>query len=431
MAAKKKNYLEYTPEEHTWSDEVKNAEQDHNYWKGQQLKDFTYDDFSQSQQTTDYLNQLNGLKGPGQFQFTQQQGWQNVIDQIMNREKFSYDVNGDALYQQYKDQYVNQGKMAMMDTMGQAAAMTGGYGNSYAQSVGQQAYQGHLQQLTDKIPELYSLALDKYNSEGQDLYNKYGLYSDQYNVEYGQHRDAVGDYQADRNYLAGRYDSSLNADLDIYNTKRDTYAAEVESHNSNITANRNYYTDVYNGLKNTEWGQHMDNETLKKLAIDVANGNLAQEKADDLARDQYDEGVRQFNKKFEADTGYTVDGKKSTTFAKEPENNFTPFTYSGTDADGKSIFYRDGKEYTYERGVNPYTGTKNPDAKNGTFNNGYQPDNVNGKKLQKSGYTCEVNGVTQNVWYIKNSGRDGDVSYYAWDGTKNMYEEIPSKLITG
>ena len=94
----------------------------------------------------------------------------NTMNDIENREKFSYDVNGDALYQQYKDQYTTQGKLAMMDTMGQAAAMTGGYGNSYAQSVGQQAYQGYLQQLTDKIPELYQLALNKYNSEGEELY---------------------------------------------------------------------------------------------------------------------------------------------------------------------------------------------------------------------------------------------------------------------
>src|SRR5574344_1214929 len=92
-----------------------------------------------------------------------------AMDRILNREKFSYDLNGDMLYQQYKDQYTTQGKMAMMDTMGQAQAMTGGYGNSYAQSVGQQTYQGYLQGLNDKVPELYQLALQKYQQEGDDL----------------------------------------------------------------------------------------------------------------------------------------------------------------------------------------------------------------------------------------------------------------------
>ena len=141
----------------------------------------------------------------------------SVRDSILNRKDFQYDVNGDALYQQYKDRYVNLGQQAMMDTMGQAAKLTGGYGNSNAQMVGQQAYQGYLQGLTDKIPELAQLAYQRYAQQGQDLYQKYGLLSGQeqadysrwaterdylnnlYNTErgfdYGQYRDTVGDDQ--------------------------------------------------------------------------------------------------------------------------------------------------------------------------------------------------------------------------------------------
>ena len=60
---------------------------------------------------------------------------QGLYDKIANRKDFTYDVNADAMYQQLKDQYIQGGRMAMMDTMGQAQAMTGGYGNSYAQGV--------------------------------------------------------------------------------------------------------------------------------------------------------------------------------------------------------------------------------------------------------------------------------------------------------
>lgn len=129
-----------------------------------------------------------------------------TLDKILNREKFSYDLNGDALYQQYKDQAVLGGQMAMMDTMGQASALTGGYGNSYAQTVGQQTYQGYLQQLNDKVPELYQLALDQYNREGDELYTQYGMYADRdeqdygrwgdkVNLDYGMYRDQVADKQ--------------------------------------------------------------------------------------------------------------------------------------------------------------------------------------------------------------------------------------------
>lgn len=102
---------------------------------------------------------------------------EDALNEYLNREPFEFDLNGDALYQQYKDKYIQQGKMAMMDTMGQASALTGGYANSYAQSVGQQAYAAQLQNLNDAVPELYQMALDNYNQKGKDMLNKYALYS--------------------------------------------------------------------------------------------------------------------------------------------------------------------------------------------------------------------------------------------------------------
>jgi LysM repeat protein len=120
---------------------------------------------------------------------------QQTLDKINSREKFSYDLNGDALYQQYKDKYIQQGKMAMQDTMGQAAALTGGYGNSYAATAGNQAYQAHLNNLNDIIPELQQMAYDRYNQEGQDLLNQYNMAMDVYGTKYGEYRDAITDEQ--------------------------------------------------------------------------------------------------------------------------------------------------------------------------------------------------------------------------------------------
>ena len=55
-----------------------------------------------------------------------------ALEQYLNREAFQYDLNADALYQQYQNRYQELGRNAMKDTMGQAAALTGGYGSSYA-----------------------------------------------------------------------------------------------------------------------------------------------------------------------------------------------------------------------------------------------------------------------------------------------------------
>jgi peptidoglycan hydrolase-like protein with peptidoglycan-binding domain len=173
---------------------------------------YTYEAYKPSDAVTqaEALLQQQLAQKPGAYSSAWQTQLDDTLNKILNREKFSYDLNGDALYQQYKDQYTTQGKLAMMDTMGQAAAMTGGYGNSYSQSVGQQAYQGYLQQLNDRVPELYQLALDQYNQEGQDLYNQYGLYADRDAQDYGRYRDSVSDYNAELARLAedARYKDS-------------------------------------------------------------------------------------------------------------------------------------------------------------------------------------------------------------------------------
>ena len=151
--------------------------------------------------------------------------WQPQIDttigNILNRKDFQYDVNADALYNQYKDRYVNLGKQAMQDTMGQAAALTGGYGSSFSQLAGQQAYQGYIQGLTDKIPELYQIAMDRYNQQGQDLYNQYGLLSGQEQIDRNNWLNSYNQWLAERDYTTGRYDTERGYD---YGVHRDTVA---------------------------------------------------------------------------------------------------------------------------------------------------------------------------------------------------------------
>ena len=130
-----------------------------------------------------------------------QSKWQPQIDeqvnQYLNRDAFKYDVNADALYQQMKDMYVMQGQQAMMDIMGQSAAMTGGYGNSWAQGAGQQAYQGYIQKLNDSIPDLYQMALDQYVNEGDQMAQNIGLMMDMESTDYNRYWDQMADQDAE------------------------------------------------------------------------------------------------------------------------------------------------------------------------------------------------------------------------------------------
>lgn len=195
---------------------------------------FQYGDYQASdtvKQAEQMLQQQLSQK-PGAYQSQWQDQLNEMLQKIMNREDFSYDLNGDALYQQYKDQYTTQGQMAMMDTMGQAAALTGGYGNSYGQNVGQQAYQGYLQQLNDRVPELYQLALNQYNQEGQEMKDQASMLGTMEDQEYGRYRDQVSEYYTELDRLTddARYQGELDYGkyIDNYNKAygeyRDTLA---------------------------------------------------------------------------------------------------------------------------------------------------------------------------------------------------------------
>ena len=184
---------------------------------------FNYGEYQQSDAVTQAQQMLQQHMGnkPGEYQSPWQSQLNDILSQILNREDFKYDLNGDALYQQYKDQYMLQGQQAMMDTMGQAAALTGGYGNSYAQTVGQQTYQGHLQQLNDKIPELYSLALSKYQADGQELMDQFSMVGAMEDQEYGRYRDSVSDYNAELDRLTSQYNTERDYDYGKYADERD------------------------------------------------------------------------------------------------------------------------------------------------------------------------------------------------------------------
>ena len=112
-----------------------------------------------------------------------------LFEKIVQRPAFQYDPEGDPLFNSYRDRTVREGRLAMRDTMGQAAHLTGGYGSSYGQAVGQQQYDAYLQKLGDAMPELYGAALKKWQAEGEQLSSQFGAASALAERDYGRARD--------------------------------------------------------------------------------------------------------------------------------------------------------------------------------------------------------------------------------------------------
>ena len=211
---------------------------------------------------------------------------QSLLQQILGRGDFNYDYQTDPVWQSYKKQYTREGQRAQADALAQAAALTGGVPSSYATTAAQQAGNYYAAQMSDKIPELYQAAYDRWNAEGDRMLGNmnmlrglanddYGRYSDNYNRlmnnldaertlyndAYGRHRDSVGDWENDRNFDYNRYLDQLgqwNNDRAFgYNQWRD----QVGDWQNNRNFNYNQYLDQlgqWNTDRNFDYGRYLD-----------------------------------------------------------------------------------------------------------------------------------------------------------------------------
>lgn len=165
-----------------------------------------------------------------------------LFNKLLNRESFSYDTETDPLYKLYREQYINQGRLAMQDTMGQAAALTGGYGSSYSQAVGQQQYDAYLQKLNGVVPELYQLAYSRYQDEGDELKDQYNMYMAKDAQDYDRAQINYAQLQSQMNSAADQVKAILevggspSADLVLRSGLSDEYVQTLKNYYAQLAA---------------------------------------------------------------------------------------------------------------------------------------------------------------------------------------------------
>lgn len=216
-----------------------------------------------------------------------------IYNEIVGREDFRYDINEDALYHQYADQYQRLGKLAMMDTMGQAAIMTGGYGNSYANTAGNQAYQLYLGELNKVVPELYGMAHDRYTAEGEEMLDQYGMLLDRADDEYSKYLAELDQYWKNVSYLGGEADKAYDRGRENFYAAQELAAAEAEreaefnAYYQQLLANsKSEGTDVDSSRDNDPTEENGYFGSIRDTAANIENeGEL-----DDFLTEQYEAG---------------------------------------------------------------------------------------------------------------------------------------------
>ena len=251
-----------------------------------------------AQQALEQLQQIQANK-PGAYtsQYTQQM--QGILQSITNPKPFSYSANQDALIQSLSDYYQQQAKQASLNAQGQAAALTGGYGNTAAQAAGSQAYQQAILPMYDKIMDAAQFAYNVHQGEQNNRMNQLNALMAMDENEYGRHRDTVGDYERERDYLAGRYDTEANRNMQLYQTELD-YAlkraqienADYRSEQERQEAIRQFDLQYQADMERFGWQKDVDQR-------DYNRGVLESDRAynrDVLESDRsYDMAQQQFN----------------------------------------------------------------------------------------------------------------------------------------
>lgn len=184
------------------------------------------------------------------------------IDQLtkdyMNREPYSYDADNDKVFQQYKDRYTKLGEKAMKDTVGNAALLTGGYGNSYGVTASQQAYNDYMDALADKSADFENQAYQRWLAEGDSYLDKIGLLQNQDSIDYNRHRDEVGDSQWREQFEYGKAQDALAQENWQKNFDRSVYESDRAYNRDVLESDRNYNRSVYESDRSYEYKKAQD-----------------------------------------------------------------------------------------------------------------------------------------------------------------------------
>ena len=228
---------------------------------------------------------------------------EDIMSQISNREKFSYDVDTDPLFQQALASVMNSGKQAMQDTIGQASALTGGYGSTYATSAGNQAYNAYIEDAYNNLPEYYQMAMNKYQMEGDEMYRQLGMYSDADAREYDRMLTAYDATFAQRNQayneVYGQFRDTKSDAFAMANLQLSEHGQKVSDAYNMYMASSNEADKAYERLYN-EWNAKV-NQSLQwvQLLNSDAQANRNYDRAVFESNRAYDRGVFESNRAYD------------------------------------------------------------------------------------------------------------------------------------
>lgn len=201
---------------------------------------------------------------------------QELIQGILDRKDFSYDPATDQLYQNYRKQYTREGDRATEDALGAAAAASGGIPSSYASTAAGQAANYYAAQMTDKIPELYQLAYNKYLNDYNMQLSDLGVVQGAEQSDYDKYLNELAQYNTDRNFDYNAWmdqynilNNNLQTALGMNDAEYDRYLTELNQYNTDRNFAYNQLLDEIDSQTNER------NEALNNAILAAEYGDYS------------------------------------------------------------------------------------------------------------------------------------------------------------
>lgn len=191
---------------------------------------------------------------------------ESLLDRAENG-KMNYSVTDDPAYKALQNTYVNQGRVAMQNAVGESVGATGGYGSTVATAAAQAAYNQNLTELNAHVSDLYDKAANRFNNQQNLLVTLADSYREM---------DAQGWQQAYQ-----EWDSTFNGYMKLADEYLNGYEYMDEADRKAYETKLNAYYNVMSSAQNQ---YNSDSDRLQQAITQYGNA------ANDIAN--YEETVR-------------------------------------------------------------------------------------------------------------------------------------------
>lgn len=173
---------------------------------------------------------------------------QDVIQTLNRDQTGAYIAAAEDAWENYRKAYLREGQRAYQDSLGAAAANTGGVASTAAVTAAQQAQNYYAAQAADKKGELYQQAFENRLAERNQALAELGVYDQLNNTAYGQYRS-----EAERALQSQQFDANLNQE-------NEHFRAELNQNNQQFQAQHQLQTEQFQA----EQKQQIYNNALTK-----------------------------------------------------------------------------------------------------------------------------------------------------------------------